>query len=105
MPNERLSVAPTTSALYGTISEQGACRNEEPNTFFYDEGMKGLRKLERKRAAQAICSTCVVQSQCLEYSVLSVEEYGVWGGVDEDERKKLRSRRMLEKQKNQKLVF
>ena len=95
MSNEAVPVHPSLDALYGTISEQGECRNHEPNTFFYDDGMKGLRKLERKRAALAICGMCPVRSQCLEYAVLSGEEWGVWGGVDEDERRRLRSRAAL----------
>lgn len=44
-------------------------------------------KLERERRAKAICQMCHVQSSCLEYAVGIREQHGIWGGLNESERK------------------
>lgn len=44
-------------------------------------------RIERERRAKAICSGCVVQRECLEYAISIREPHGVWGGLNEAERK------------------
>jgi WhiB family redox-sensing transcriptional regulator len=41
-------------------------------------------------AAKAICATCPVQPECLRYAIETRQEYGIWGGTTEDERRGLR---------------
>jgi len=40
--------------------------------------------------AKAVCSTCPVRLRCLEFAITTNQEYGIWGGADEDERRVLR---------------
>ena len=44
--------------------------------------------LETKR----ICSGCEVRAQCLEYALAHDERFGIWGGLSERERRRLKRR-------------
>lgn len=44
-------------------------------------------KLEREQRAKAICATCSVRSDCLDYALQIREQHGIWGGLNESERK------------------
>lgn len=44
-------------------------------------------------AAQAVCATCPVRDQCLEWALVTRQEDGVWGGLTDNERRRLRRRR------------
>jgi WhiB family redox-sensing transcriptional regulator len=67
----------------------GACRDEDPELFF-PVTSKGpaARQL---MAAKAICAGCVVSRECLRYALENRQDYGVWGGTSEEERKLMRS--------------
>jgi WhiB family transcriptional regulator, redox-sensing transcriptional regulator len=43
--------------------------------------------------AVAICETCPVRAECLEHAIVNREQYGVWGGVREQDRKRMVRRR------------
>jgi WhiB family redox-sensing transcriptional regulator len=43
----------------------------------------------RETAAKSICSTCRVQRSCLEYALEIREPHGIWGGLNEHERREL----------------
>lgn len=43
--------------------------------------------------AKAACATCPVQAACATYSIQSGEVHGIWGGLDESERRQLRNAR------------
>ncbi len=64
-----------------------ACREIDIEVFFaVDE--------DSQREAIAVCETCPVRRECLEHAILNREQYGVWGGLREQERKRLvRARR------------
>ena len=64
-----------------------ACREVDVEVFFaIDEASQ--------REAIAICEGCPVRRECLEHAVANREQYGVWGGLREQDRKRLvRSRR------------
>ena len=47
----------------------------------------------RESRAKAICATCAVRKPCLEYALRIREPHGIWGGLNELERKALLSRR------------
>jgi WhiB family transcriptional regulator, redox-sensing transcriptional regulator len=49
-------------------------------------------RLARERAAKAICRTCGVREDCLEYALRIREPHGIWGGMNEAERKQLLDR-------------
>ncbi|CAN5824121.1 hypothetical protein BH24ACT3_BH24ACT3_16590 [soil metagenome] len=44
-------------------------------------------KLEREGRAKDICATCSVRQPCLDYAVSIREPHGIWGGLNEAERK------------------
>ena len=48
---------------------------------------------EQIRAAKAVCSECAVRDACLEWSLATFQDAGVWGGLDEEERRAIRRRR------------
>jgi len=50
-------------------------------------------KIERERRAKEICAGCVVQQDCLEYAIRIREPHGIWGGLNENERKQVLQRR------------
>jgi WhiB family redox-sensing transcriptional regulator len=65
-----------------------ACRNEDPRDFF-PVGSSG-QAVEVISAAKAICAVCPVAQECLIFAVTTNQEYGVWGGLDEEERRDVR---------------
>ncbi len=50
-------------------------------------------KLLRENRAREICSECSVQKDCLEYALSIREPHGIWGGLNEVERKQLLAQR------------
>jgi WhiB family redox-sensing transcriptional regulator len=69
---------------------RAACRGEDTSLFFapnYFE--KREEKLARETRAKAFCSRCPVREQCLEYALDVREGHGVWGGLNELERRVL----------------
>jgi WhiB family redox-sensing transcriptional regulator len=65
-----------------------ACRDTDPDLFF-PVGTTGPA-LEQIASAKAVCDTCIVQSDCLEFALMTNQDSGIWGGTSEDERRKLR---------------
>ncbi|MDQ2827188.1 MAG: WhiB family transcriptional regulator [Actinomycetota bacterium] len=67
---------------------RGACRGLDPDVFF------STTEEEDVQRAKAVCNTCVVQQQCLEFALANRESEGVWGGATDKERRRiLRQRR------------
>ena len=68
---------------------RGACRGLDPEIFYAAGDDEGV--VDR---AKAVCNTCVVQQQCLEFALANRESEGIWGGATEKERRRiLRQRR------------
>jgi WhiB family redox-sensing transcriptional regulator len=40
--------------------------------------------------AKAVCARCPVREACLRFALDTGQNYGIWGGLTEDERHKLR---------------
>jgi WhiB family redox-sensing transcriptional regulator len=59
---------------------------------FHPEGDAGTALLDTV-AAKAYCARCAVQERCLTDSLARAEPFGVWGGLDEKERRLLLRRR------------
>ena len=74
--------------------ERAACLNYPAVLFFgLDDSESPAERRSRESQAKRICSACLVQSQCLDYALLTREPYGIWGGLTELERRaRLRSR-------------
>ncbi len=61
------------------------CAQTDPEAFFPEKGGS-------TRDAKRICTTCEVRSKCLEYALLNDERFGIWGGLSERERRRLKRR-------------
>ncbi|KID28650.1 WhiB family transcriptional regulator [Prauserella rugosa] len=70
---------------------RAACRDEDPELFF-PVGTSGPA-LSQVTAAKAVCHRCTVAADCLAWALASGQDAGVWGGMDEDERRALKRRR------------
>ena len=64
------------------------CTEVDPEIFFPERGGSS-------RAARSVCSQCEVRMQCLEYALNNKEQFGIWGGTSERERRRLRRERSL----------
>ena len=71
-----------------------ACKGPQADLFFPPAQPESKdERLDRERSAKLICAGCRVRTQCLEYALSVRESYGVWGGLNEYERRNLAARR------------
>ncbi len=70
--------------------DRAACLDEEPELFF-PVGNTGPAALQIEEA-KLVCRRCEVMDTCLKWAVETGQEYGVWGGMSEDERQALKRR-------------
>jgi WhiB family redox-sensing transcriptional regulator len=63
---------------------ESACLTADPDIFFPDETTK-----ESVAEAKSFCGQCKVQMVCLDFALRNGEKTGVFGGLDENERKPL----------------
>lgn len=73
---------------------RAACRGPQAVVFYPPSTFE--RKEERRlREARAkdICRTCPVRVECLEYALAIREPHGIWGGLNEAERRSLLAER------------
>ena len=69
---------------------KAACRGPQAAVFFPPPQFERKdEKIERESRAKGICRSCVVRKECLEYSVAIKETHGIWGGLNEAERRQL----------------
>ncbi len=61
------------------------CAQVDPEAFFPEQGGS-------TREAKKVCLACEVRSECLDYALKHDERFGVWGGLSERERRKLKQR-------------
>mgnify|MGYP000160797370 CR=1 FL=1 len=60
----------------------------DPDLFFPERGAS-------TREAKEVCRGCIVRLECLEYALTNGEKFGIWGGLSERERRRLRRQRAL----------
>ena len=69
---------------------RAACRGPQAAVFFPPQQFERKdEKLDRESRAKGICSSCAVRRECLEYAVSIREAHGIWGGLNEAERRHL----------------
>lgn len=69
---------------------KAACRGPQAAVFFPPPQFERKdEKLDREARAKEICGTCSVREPCLDYAVSIREPHGIWGGLNESERKAL----------------
>jgi WhiB family redox-sensing transcriptional regulator len=100
---EPLTVGPLTSNLAALVAshrqsgggerrwqEQANCLGVDPDLFFPERGAS-------TREAKSVCRGCEVRIDCLEYALAHGEKFGIWGGLSERERRRVRRQRALER--------
>jgi len=63
--------------------ERALCAQTDPEAFFPEKGGS-------TREAKRVCSSCEVRVECLEYALMNDERFGIWGGLSERERRRLK---------------
>jgi WhiB family redox-sensing transcriptional regulator len=76
----------------GTASEmwqvRAACRGPRSTVFFPPtSGERRDEREAREARAKVICGACGVRAECLDYALSIREPHGIWGGLNEIERK------------------
>ncbi len=64
------------------------CRGANADLFFPERGAS-------TRTAKSICRQCTVREECLEFAIVNSEKFGIWGGLSERERRKIRRQRTI----------
>ena len=73
---------------------RAACRGPQSAIFFPPSHFERKDEKEaREHRAKQICSSCPVRKSCLEYALGIKEPHGIWGGLNESERKRVLARR------------
>ncbi len=63
--------------------DRALCAQTDPEAFFPEKGGS-------TREAKKICLGCEVRSECLDYALAHDERFGIWGGLSERERRRLK---------------
>jgi WhiB family transcriptional regulator, redox-sensing transcriptional regulator len=85
----QLSVVPVPTELEPAIDEdeqwqeRALCAQTDPEAFFPEKGGS-------TREAKRICLGCEVRDECLDYALAHDERFGIWGGLSERERRRLK---------------
>lgn len=89
-PEKRASLHLVTGGfeqLFEEIEDQwqdrALCAQTDPEAFFPEKGGS-------TREAKRICQGCEVKADCLEYALHNDERFGIWGGLSERERRRLK---------------
>ena len=86
-PRTRSGRSMSLDDLFGAAEqewqEQALCPQTDPEAFFPEKGGS-------TREAKRICQACAVRDECLEYALLNDERFGIWGGLSERERRRLK---------------
>lgn len=81
--------------LYGakerTWQAQANCMGVDPDLFFPERGAS-------TKEAKEVCRGCVVREACLEHALSNGEKFGIWGGMSERERRRMRRQRSAQRQ-------
>ena len=83
----------TAPALAASSSDESwrldaLCAETDPEAFFPEKGGS-------TREAKRVCSGCAVRNDCLEYALANDERFGIWGGLSERERRRVRLARRM----------
>lgn len=80
--------------------EHAAC-NGHPTSWWFPaarvdsrgRAIAGAASGRNTTRAKQICMTCPVAAECLEHSLVWPEMSGIWGGIDQHRRRRLRTQR------------
>jgi WhiB family redox-sensing transcriptional regulator len=83
VPDGFASFALASPAPDDQWQERALCAQTDPEAFFPEKGGS-------TREAKRICLGCEVRDACLEYALAHDERFGIWGGLSERERRRLK---------------
>ena len=63
--------------------ERALCAQTDPEAFFPEKGGS-------TREAKRVCRSCEVRAECLDYALENDERFGIWGGLSERERRRIK---------------
>jgi WhiB family transcriptional regulator, redox-sensing transcriptional regulator len=66
-----------------TWQDRALCAQTDPEAFFPEKGGS-------TREAKRVCRSCEVRAECLDYALENDERFGIWGGLSERERRRLK---------------
>lgn len=79
--------------------ERAACREMDVSAFYpaQDEARTGSGQWagprQRDDDPRPVCAGCPVRMQCLDFAIDNRERYGIWGGLNERERRNVAEKR------------
>ena len=66
--------------------DRAPCRGYS-EVFYAPEGFElPAGRADREAMAKQFCGSCIVRQECLEFAINTRQEYGIWGGLNEEER-------------------
>ncbi len=86
-PMPRTPTAPTEDSER-SWQDFANCLGIDPDLFFPERGAS-------TREAKAVCKACVVREECLESALEEGIKFGIWGGMSERERRRIRRQRKV----------
>ena len=78
-----LTITPLAEPEVFQWQSQALCAQTDPEAFFPEKGGS-------TREAKRVCNSCSVRVECLEYALAHDERFGIWGGLSERERRRLK---------------
>ena len=91
-PSTTLDLLSSAPGEFGDWRDLAACTSTDPEAFFPE------KIDENAMAAKRVCARCDVRAECLEFALAMpvTEDWGIWGGMSANSRRKLRKRRAAE---------
>lgn len=90
-PTTPAVTAPENTAPGLAWRHDAACRDMDPDLFWpLGEGATARKQAEE---AKSVCAECPVREKCLDWAVETRQDFGVWGGMTERERRALHRRK------------
>ncbi len=80
-----------------TWHDYANCLGVDPDLFFPERGAS-------TREAKEVCRGCEVREECLEFALANGEKFGIWGGMSERERRRIRRQRAIAQRESSGIV-
>lgn len=78
-----------------TWRRNASCKDTDPELFF-PIGTTGQALIQISEA-KTVCDECTVRNKCLDFALETNQDWGIWGGKSEDERRDIRRIRAAER--------
>lgn len=82
-PGDPAEAIPAAPGKRPSWQDRSLCSQTDPEAFFPEKGGS-------TRAAKRVCRGCEVRAECLEYALGNEERWGIWGGLSERERSRMK---------------